>query len=165
MRRTPFGGSEVTVILYTSTEAIRACLGVSARELDDAQITDLRMSDQLLESLEDVLSTHVAAAAAGEAVGATDAEVTVLRRLRLYCQYEAAVLLLPQLQTLLVQKISDGDAEMQRFSKDDLERTKDQITAMRNHYRGKLNADFVSEAFVLPTILAVSPTYDPVTDV
>ena len=73
--------------------------------------------------------------------------------------------LLPGLQNLIVQKVTDGDAEMQRFMKDDLDKTKEQITGMRDYLRATLNpTEYGTSASIIVPIVAALPDYDPVTN-
>jgi hypothetical protein len=61
--------------------------------------------------------------------------------------------------------MTDGDTEMQRFSKDDLENTRNRITAVRDSLRSILSPTSYSLAnMLISPILAVPPSYDPVTN-
>lgn len=155
----------MATVLHTTTEQIRAALGVSQRDIEDASMLDLDLETLILIEMDKVYSDHAAAVAAGAAPSATDAEKKLAKTIKLFCAYQGAVFLLPGLQHLVAQKVSDGDAEMQRFMKDDLEKTKDQITGMRDYLRAQLNPTTygTAGALVSPLVSAV-PDYDPVTN-
>lgn len=155
----------MAAVLHTTTQQIRAVLGVTDREIEDVQMTDLDLATLIEIEADRVYADHAAAVTAGEAGGATDAEKKLCKTIKLFCAYQGAVFLLPGLQNLIVQKITDGDAEMQRFAKDDLAKTKDEITGMRDYLRATLNpADFGTTASVIAPVVAALPTYDPVTN-
>lgn len=154
-------------VLYTTTEAIRAAIGVTNKEVDDVQITDLNTADQIEISLEGVYPAHVALKAAIDGGTPTPEQVRLYKLLKLYCQYEGAVICLMAGQHLLAQKITDGDAEMQRFNKDNMQDTLNQIMSMRDRYRGLLSVGVVTPTVTmatLPILTAVTPGYDPVTN-
>lgn len=155
----------MATVLYTTTDAIRGAIGVTGKEIEDAQITDLSMADQLEISLETVYPDHVALAAA-QSGSPTSEQVRLFKILKLFCMYEAAVICFTAAQQLLAQKITDGDAEMQRFDKDDLEKTKANIMGMRDKYRAMLAGDTTPVVTMasLAVVTAVTPTYDPVTN-
>lgn len=153
-------------VLYTNTDAIRSALGVTASEIADAQITDLGISDQLLFSLETVYPDYATLKTAIDGGSATDAEKRLWKALQLFCMYESAYIMTPELQTLLAQKITDGDAEMQRFQKDNLEDTISRIIQARNKYVSILTA--ANTGIIAPKTLVhfgtAQPAYDPVTN-
>jgi hypothetical protein len=153
----------VTPILYTTTAQIRASLGVTEREIMDVQITDLNVRDQLVFSLKNVYPDH---SVLWNKANPTDDEKLLKTALILFCQYEAAVIMAAQLQMLTAQKISDGDAEMQRFQKDNLDETIQRISNLRDRYAGELKASV--PGFQATAAIAhfgtTQPTYDPVTN-
>lgn len=154
-------------VLYTTTEAIRAAIGVTNKEVEDVQITDLNTADQIEISLEGVYPDHVALKAAIDGGTPTAEQTRLYKLLKLYCQYEGAVICLMAGQHLLAQKITDGDAEMQRFNKDNMQDTLNQIMSMRDRYRGLLSVGVVTPTVTmatLPILTAVTPAYDPVTN-
>lgn len=155
-----------TPALYTNTDAIRAALGVTENEIGDSQIINLAIPDQLLFSLESVYADHVALKAVIDNNTATDAQKRLWMALTLFCQYEAAYIMCAQLQMLTAQKITDGDAEMQRFQKDNLEETISRILQHRNRYMTVLiGGGAVPPApVVLSHFSTVQPAYDPVTN-
>ena len=158
----------MTDILYTTTNGIRAALGVDDSEVADSQITDLGVLSILTLELHSNFPTHAALAAAN-APGQTPTDEQKLQfmTLQLYCQYECAVQMLPHFQMLVAQKITDSDIETQRFQKDNLSDTIARITAQRDKYLGLLNPDAGLPAGTLAVAVLgiVVPTYDPVTNV
>lgn len=152
-------------VLYTTTDAIRAALGVTDREVKDNQITDLGVEDMVEIELKTVYPNHAALKQKIDDITATPEEKFTWSILLQYVKYEAAAFMLPQFQTLIVQKISDGDAEMSRFQATNLQDTINRILTMRDKYRGMLQiegGEFPREALSLFSV--VSPTYDPVTN-
>jgi hypothetical protein len=153
----------VTPVLYTNTDQIRAALGVTAREIADAQINDLNVRDQLIFSLKTVYPDHASLWANNNP---SADEKLIKSALILYCQYEAAVIMTPQLQFLTAQKITDGDAEMQRFQKDNLDETIARIKEMRDRYAKALGV--AVPGYQPPAAVVhfgtVQPAYDPVTN-
>lgn len=150
-------------VLYTTTNAIRAALGLSDKELPDAPIVDLGVEDQLYVRLADTYPTHATLHAAVEAGSATAEQAADYRILKLYVQYEAACCLLPQLQLIVVKKISDGDAEMTRFGPDDLAQLSGWIQGKRDEYLQLINPEFFSQN-PLELFGISAPGYDPVTN-
>lgn len=153
-------------VLHTTTQAIRASLGVTDKDVSDSQLTDLGLVEQLELELEEVYPDHVAAKAAAEDVGATATQIRVFKLVKLFCQYQAAVFALPGFQNLIAQKISDGGFEMQRFMKDDIGKTVSEIQGMRDKYKALLQTVVDSTNVPAPfTVMVVAvPSYDPVTD-
>lgn len=154
----------MAVILYTTTDAVRAALGVTVRELDDGQITDLTIVDQLEVELDTVYADHVALKAKIDALTATTEEQAIWKRLKLYVLYEAAVIMLSNIQLWSAQKITDSDVEMQRFMKDNLQDTIDRITALRDKYAALVNPTLFPDGALYSHLTTVVPDYDPVTD-
>lgn len=156
----------LVTVLYTTTNAIRAALGTSEKEISDAQITDLGVEDQITLRLISVYPTHAALAVTVEGGGGTDDEKLTYKKLKLYCQYEGACALLPQLQLLTFAKISDGDAEMQRMVTNSLEETIARIRGRRDEFAGDLNPDLVLDSSLAGAALfgRSSPDRNPVID-
>ena len=144
--------------LYTDTDAIRAALGVSDIELEDSSILNLGMEDQLFLWMEDNYPAHAT-------TWALDPSDALRRTLKLLTMYQGAVFMLPQLQMIAAQKITDSDTEMQRFNKDDLELTSAKVMEMRDLYWGRLSPESTTPTDTNGFLFAfVSPSYDPVTD-
>lgn len=149
--------------LYTTADAVRATLGLTERELYDKQIVDLEVDELLRIELHTVYPDHGALKDAVDTGAATPAELHTWRILQQYVKYECAVQLLPQFQMLVTQKVSDGDAEVSRFT-DDLQETIDRILAKRDQYLTLLNPDAALVGASASPFSLVQPSYDPVTD-
>lgn len=150
-------------VLYTTSEQIRAVLGLGAIELPDALLTDLGVEDQLYLRLERVYSDHAALAAIIQNGGETAEQRATWRALVLFTAYEAACSLLPQFQMIVAKRITDGDADMHRFGPDNLAQFCDNIRGKRDEYITLLNPTYFSaNAFSL--IGVASPAFDPVTN-
>lgn len=155
----------MTPILYTDTDAVRAALGVNEREVSDSQIVNLQVADHISLELVEVYPTHETLKAAIDANSATVEEKLTFKRLRLYCQYEAAVMMLPSLQMWAFQRVSDGDAEAHRFLPEDIDKTVERITGMRDKYKAQLNPELMADAnFAALVLVAVSPDRDIIED-
>lgn len=150
-------------VLYSNYDQVRAALGLTDRELTDKTIADLDVSTLVELELDTVYPLHVPIAVAVENATATSAERRIFNLLKLFCAYQAAVFLLPQFQMLTAQMLSDGDAQMRRFTPDDIEETKSQIRGMLATIKEKLNPEQYAISPLIPFI-AVSPTYNPVTN-
>jgi hypothetical protein len=160
-----------TAVLYTTTDNIRAALGVSIKEIADAQITDASIADQITVKLASLYPTHATLATdngfpSGPAPGGhpTADEAFTWIVLKLFCMYYGAELLLAAAQTLLAQTITDGQSSQARFQSDDLDETIDRIGSRADYYAGILNPDYSAEKGLGFALLGVvTPTYNPVT--
>lgn len=151
-------------ILHTTTDAIRAALGLTDRELKDTQISDLGIESMLEIELSTVYPDHAGLAQKIQDSTATPEEAFVWKVLLQYEKYQCAVFLLPQIQMLVVQRISDGDAEMARFQTDNLQDTIDRITGMRDRYLNALDELMNRLQEFFNPFSTVAPDYDPVTN-
>lgn len=153
----------MTTILYTSSDSIRAAIGVTEREISDSTLTGLNLSDQLELALDSVYPDHTALAQNQS----RPADAKLYKVLTLYCQYQGALLVAPSYQMLLVKKISDGDASNERFE-DDLENTLNRLAAVRDRYARILqdaaNGDSAPATASAPLPVFSAPSYDPVTN-
>lgn len=154
-------------LYYTTTEAVRAAIGLTINELSDQQLVDLGLEDQLSVELDIVYPAHATAKTAAEAGGATAAQVRTWKVIKLFVQYQGACFVLPGLQNFSAQKFTDGGFEMQRFGKDDIDKTKAEVMGMRDKYKAILAEilDPTNTVTPLTPIMTVTPTFDPVTNV
>lgn len=150
--------------LYTTTEKIRAALGVSAKELSDEIMTGLQLDIQLEVELDVIVPTHDAIKTAGTAGGASAAQIKAWKQLQVLTQYVGALILDDNRQMWSAQKVSDGDFDMQRFSSDDLTTLRNNLIERRNFFLAPLNPELVTTASLLH-LTRVTPSYDPVIDV
>lgn len=152
-------------ILYTTSESVRAALGITEREVSDAQMSALNLDIQVELDLDIVYPDHATAKTDAEGGSATDGQVRIFRLIRMYCQYQGACLMLPGFQNLIPQKLSDGGFEMQRFAKDDLDKTKAEIYGLRDKYKLALELVLDTDADSPTPIMATStPQFNPVTN-
>lgn len=151
---------------YTSTEAIRGCLGLDASDLPDAYLVDSKVDLELTLDLDGWLPSHASLYAAGTAGGATAAAKAIADRIKLYAQWFGAYemarrpLAFPQI-------VTDGKAQFDRF-KVDLERLAALAAEKMAQHKGKLD-ELVNQAVVstgLPTSLVsvAVPGSDPITE-
>lgn len=151
----------MTPILYTDSDAVRAALGVSETEISDALVVNMQIADLLFIELQTVYPDHVALKAAIDSASPTAAQTNLFMKLRLFCQYEAIVCLLPSVQFWSVQRVSDGDAEMHRFMAGDLDKTIDRFTGMRDKYRTLLNPTLYPDSGLAGVLFrSISPGRD-----
>lgn len=149
---------------YTTTDKLRAVLGLTDKELGDKMILDLDVETQVFMVLDRAYPDHETLKQKIDDGTATAAEKSVWRILSLFFQYEAACTLLPQFQMIVVQKISDGDAEMSRFGPDNLEQFREELRARRDEYLSLLDPEGTEASATSWQFGVVKPTYDPVTN-
>lgn len=152
-------------ILYTTTDAVRAAIGVTDVEVEDKQILDLNIEDQLVLFLESAYPIYEALAAAN-APGAdpppTPQQISDWKKLKLLCQYQAAVILLQANQYLLVQAVTEGGTNMSRFSRNDIDTILTRIEGMRDQFLGSLTGENPVTSYLVSPLVRGTPNYDPV---
>ncbi len=149
---------------YTTTEAVRGCLGLDFNDCEDAVMTDALLDVELEVNLDSWLPAHATLFAAGGVVGAAAAAVKTRKLIRLFSQWwcareiAARNLLVPQVNT-------DGKARLDRF-KVDLELVEQKAASRCAQYQSLLVTDqggSVAGALGLNLVLAAQPTSDPIT--
>jgi hypothetical protein len=105
----------MAAVLYTSTAAIRAAIGVTAKELPDALFTDQSLALQMQTSLYAWIPTYATLYTAGTATGATASAQHIANLLTLYCLYFGAMRAIEMVMALR-QKVTDGKQEVARFA-------------------------------------------------
>lgn len=150
---------------YTTTDEVRAVLGVSETELEDKMMLDLGIEIQLNIILATVYSGHAALKAKIDDNTATAEEVVIWNKLQMYVRYESACRLLPQWQMVVAKRISDGDFDQTRFGPDDLAQFREEIRGSRDGWLISIDPE-ASAASGIPIGIfsAVSPDFDPVTN-
>ena len=150
---------------YTTTQAVRGCLGVDSDDCPDAYMVDSQVALELSLDLDGWLPTHAALYTAGTTGTPSAAAAAIASRIKLYAQWFIALefanrpLTIPYITT-------DGKAQIDRF-KVDLAKVAELAAAKVAKYKGELQgedgvaavapyADFVSVA---------TPGSDPVTEV
>ena len=149
---------------YTTTEAVRAALGMDFSDCPDKVMEESALSLELSVSLDTDAPTHAAVFAAGAAAGADDAAKKARNVLTLYaqwfCAYEVALRPL-----VFLQEASDGKNKARRFGFDVAE-IREMAGAKKAHYFGLLDevvngaAPATSDPYTLVSISA--PDSDPV---
>jgi len=103
---------------YTSPSDIRAALGISEDELDDATVELRLYEDRLVSDLEDIspdLDPTYSLTVVKVEADMTDAELRFLRYARLFATYSVARALTVSLPMFSPKSIEDGKAKMDRF--------------------------------------------------
>lgn len=155
-----------TVTNYTTTDAIRGCLGIDEDDCTDDTIVNSNLHKELLVDLDDWLPTHSTLFDAGKTSTATATDKRIQNLIALYsqwfCAYEVACrfLLVPQI-------VTDGKAQMNRYPNFKLEEMANQAAARRDKYRSLLDQevndapDPIGSAALFSVVV---PDYDPVTN-
>lgn len=139
-------------ILYTTSDAIRAAIGIDEDDLSDAIVAGQFLDLLMMEGLQDVMPDYETQA---------DASDTVLNRLKLWCTYFGALSLVSDAQLGIPMKIQANTDAMQRFQID-FEKLKENLAAKVAWVEAKLNPDF-SNAVSRPQLIgAAAPDYDPI---
>lgn len=151
---------------YTTTEAVRGCLGIDADDCPDRYMLDSKVDLELKLDLDAWLATHAALYTAGTTGSPTAAQTAISDRIKLYAQWFCALeianrpLTVPQITT-------DGKAQLDRF-KIDLERLAQLAAAKVGKYKGELQQLVSATAITAPYANFVGvavPGADPVTEV
>lgn len=151
---------------YTTTDAVRGCLGVDVDDCPDRYMVDSKVEIELKLDLDSWLSTHAALHAAGTGGGATAQQTAIAQRIELYAQWFVALefanrpLAIPQITT-------DGKAQIDRF-KIDLARVTQLAAAKVAKYKGELQELVNGQPATAPYLSYVGvavPGADPVTEV
>lgn len=150
---------------YTTTQAVRGCLGVDEEDIPDSYMVDSKLDVELSVDLDSWLAAHAALYAAGTATSPTAEEAAIAARISLYAQWFCALEMANRPMTL-PQNNSDGKAQFTRF-KVDFEKVAALASAKVAKYRAEL-ADLVGTgSTAVPVISLVSvgvPTVDPITE-
>jgi hypothetical protein len=138
-------------ILYTTTESIRATIGIDEDDVDDDALLQQNLEYQMQERLDEWLPTHAT-------VYAATAEG--YRRLTLWCQYFGALRVLEDNQLAIPQKIQANTDQMSRFTVD-FEAMKADLRTRLVNIENKLNVPTTAVRFSVMGSSAAG--YDPVT--
>jgi len=136
---------------YTTTEAVRAALGVTSNEVPDSFIVDQGMDTALILKLTEVLPGYAS----------LDAAQT--KYLRMYSMWFCAALL-ARMFMAFPESISDGKAKMDRFASLDLEKMAENAEANRDSYMAALLPEETDLSYGVTVAVAARPSYDPVTN-
>ncbi len=151
---------------YTSTAAVRACLGVDDQDCPDAVLVDSNLALELMVDLDEWLSSHATIYSDGTTGSPTTEEIRLKNLLVLYAQWFCAYELANRFLTI-PQIVSDGKNQMNRFAKIDLSKVAELSGARRQKYRAALDTavnsapDYTSGIALMQVSI---PDYDPVTN-
>lgn len=156
---------------YTSYAEIRAVLGISSKDLDDATLAlpiyERNLSLEFSEVDTALKASYVAIAAVAESARST-AQQTFFEVVQVYSAYSISRQLLTSLPYFALQRITDGRAEGEREG-DAFKDTKDSINAtfsilavrLRTYYTALGNSLTARQTAVYAS--AVGIAFDPVT--
>lgn len=151
---------------YTTTQAVRGCLGVDVDDCPDAYMLDSKVDLELKLDLDGWLPTHATLYTSGTTGSPTAAQTAISDRIKLYAQWFVALefanrpLTVPHITT-------DGKAQIDRF-KVDLSKVAGLAAAKVAKYKGELDSLVGGGAITAPYANYVSvatPGSDPVTEV
>jgi len=136
---------------YTTTQAVRASLGVTSNEVPDSYLLDQELDTALLISLEDNIPDY--ATLTGIAA----------KRLKMYAMWFCAARLA---RTFLAfpESMSDGKAKMDRFASLDLEKMAENAESNRDIYLASLLPEETDYSYGVTIAGLAAPSYDPVTN-
>lgn len=136
------------IIVYTTTEKIRAAIGCDDQDLPDEIINNQNLDLLMYDRLDDVYPAHESAA--------TD---QLERRLALWCMYFGALTLIEDSTLSLAMKIQSNTDQIQRFDID-FEALKQELRNKLAILEDKLNPDMFATAFSV--MGKAPPDYDPI---
>lgn len=169
----------MALIDFTTFEDVRAVLGVSVDELEDAtlglSVYEFDLKDELSEVSEDAipgsdLIADYSSAKAKAPADRTADEQRLIEYTRLFSTYAVARHLTAALPLFSPKEQTDGKASIVRYTQDPYKHTVSEIKARYERYRDRLIKAYsaamssAAPATVLRTYLSGSqPTSDPVT--
>jgi len=145
-----------TKILYTTTDAIRGCLGVDGYDVEESMLVNAGLDKLMLLRLMSILPNH-------EAV--FDTEEGELR-LTVWAQLYGALMFIGTGQLAVAKKYAANQDTMERFDIDFLalvENLKRRIGALEKELNPAVGAIYPTGMFTL--VSKAEPEYDPVTGV
>ena len=113
-------------------------MGVTLRDLTDAQITDFDLDTELTADLEDWLPTYPSIITDGTGGSPTAEQTKKYNLLKVYAKYFCCLMMSPGLRYSLQQKITDNNIEMQRFIDSEIEEFKKSMAGKTSSYKTKL---------------------------
>ncbi len=148
---------------YTTTEAVRGCLGVDQDDIPDEYMVDSKLDVELKLDLDSWLAAHAALYTAGTTGSPSADAAAKAARISLYAQWFCALEMANRPMTL-PQNNSDGKAQFTRF-KVDFAKVAALAAIKVAKYRGELAALVGSGGTATPVINLVGvgvPTDDPI---
>lgn len=162
----------MALVDFTTFDDIRAVLGVSGDELEDATLSLAVYEYNLTLELEDIsldLPARYATAAQKDLASQSAVEQRFVQATRLFATYAVAKQLLASLPLFSPKEISDGKASMVRYSVNPYETTIKRVEAQYERFRQRLSDVFgtltasTRTSVSRPYMSAVTPGRDPVT--
>lgn len=139
-------------ILYTTTDEVRATLGLDDTDVSDTKLYDQNLDLQMLERLETVSPTHETLNLAGG---------TPARRLKLWCQYYGALLFVRSSAFAVLKSHHINTDQLTRYDVD-WDTVGKNLEKQVNLYEAKLlGTDRSTLAY--PLFGSVAPSFNPVT--
>ena len=164
-----------TPILYTTVEAIRACVGLDEADLPDEVINSQTLKTQFTVDLDGWYPANYVddwAASDYDPTDESDSEITattaVERRGHLLSLYSMWFGAYRAIETLMVipHNTSDGKNEIKRFSNLNLEKMLDRVRSNLEAQKGKILEELSSTSVTsLSPVSSSSGVYDPITGV
>lgn len=156
---------------FTSLDDIRAALGVSIDEIEDATISLPLYENNLAVELDEISLTLTADYATVKASSSPSAaETRFLRIMQVFCSYVVARQLTVSLPLFSPKEITDGKASMVRHAQSPYKDTILEVKTQYETYKTRLQDAYELISSVaapvsspITQILAVSPSYDPIT--
>jgi hypothetical protein len=152
-----------TAVLFTDTDAIRAALGVTTKELPDSMLTGQQLETQMKVDLYSWLPTYQTLYDAQSESGVTADQLQIVDLLTLYCMYYGALRACEMILSYRA-KVTDGKQAVDRFAVDWkalLETMKQRLADVRALLEGLLGIGTNKVVF----FAKASPDYDPVTNI
>ena len=161
----------MALLTYTTYDDIRAALGVSTDEIEDATLSLSLYELNLTSELEDVALTLESEYATVAALSSrTAVQDRFLQATRLFATYAVAYQATTSLPLFSPKDISDGKASVTRYADSPYKEVMKRVEQLYGKYRSKLEAAFAAiTAGSVPSITArpyfsvASPDSDPVT--
>lgn len=149
-------------ILYTSTDAIRAVVGVTETEVPDAMITDQHLEMQLKTSLYGWLPTYAAIYTDGTGATPTAEQEYMKDLLVSYCMFFGGVRIVEMILALR-ESVGDGKSQVTRFDLNFgelLSTLKGRMSEAQEALKEVLNPSSGGTSY----FGAATPDYDPVSN-
>lgn len=149
----------------TTTEQVRATLGVTSSDLPDSVIIDFDVETDLSIELVDWLPEYEAIRDnSGHSVPAESYQY-VLSVLKLYCKFWAAARMAVSAQNYILQRLSDGDNEGHRFTNESLGELRKNLELLSDRYKQQVVSKLTTPQTAVANLFSVvTPSYDPVSN-
>lgn len=152
------------ILGIVSFATLRATVGMSEADADDAVVSSLNLQDEVEISLQGWLPDYSAIIADTWSGGTAEQRDFILIRLKAWTKYFAAATLAVSAPGLLLRRLTDGENEGQRFDNVKPEQIADRLFAKASDFREAIENELDTEeaAATFSMFGVVSPNYDPV---